>query len=86
MPRGRFSLVNGNLTIRTLRQEDFGFYECIVSNEIATIISGTQLVVEGTVPHAPHNITTETTEYSITIAWLPGYSGGSTYNQEYAIW
>ena len=75
----------GNLTIRTLKQSDFGYYECVVSNQIATIVSSTQLIVEGTVPHAPHNITASATPTEVLLQWLPGYSG-TTLEQEYVIW
>ncbi|EDW77649.2 LOW QUALITY PROTEIN: uncharacterized protein Dwil_GK24611 [Drosophila willistoni] len=76
----------GNITIENLRREDFGYYQCVVSNEVATLMAVTQLVIEGTQPHAPYNITGKATESSITLQWLPGYSGGSEYKQDYTIW
>ena len=76
----------GTLTLTNLKRSDFGFYECHVSNEVATLVAKTHLVIEGTTPHAPQNITTESTEFSVSLEWLPGYSGGSDYIQNYVIW
>lgn len=84
--RNRIKINGGNLTIEKLVAEDFGFYQCVVSNEVATVISSTQLVIEGTEPHAPYNVTGKATESSITLQWMPGYSGGSEYKQDYTIW
>ncbi|XP_023166127.2 protein turtle isoform X2 [Drosophila hydei] len=84
--RNRVKISGGNITIDNLRREDFGYYQCVVSNEVATLMAVTQLVIEGTQPHAPYNITGKATESSITLQWLPGYSGGSEYKQDYTIW
>ncbi|XP_030380444.1 LOW QUALITY PROTEIN: protein turtle [Scaptodrosophila lebanonensis] len=84
--RNRVKISGGNITIENLRREDFGYYQCVVSNEVATLLAVTQLVIEGTQPHAPYNITGRATESSITLQWLPGYSGGSEYKQDYTIW
>lgn len=84
--RNRAKTVGGNLTIESLRRSDFGFYQCVASNEVATISASTQLIVEGTQPHAPYNVTGTATEFSVTLTWLPGYSGGPDYKQDYTIW
>ncbi|KAL9931032.1 immunoglobulin superfamily member turtle isoform 3-T21 [Glossina fuscipes fuscipes] len=84
--RSRVKISGGNITIENLRREDFGYYQCVVSNEVATLMSQAQLVIEGTQPHAPYNITGKATESSITLQWMPGYSGGSDYKQDYTIW
>ncbi|XP_017954310.1 LOW QUALITY PROTEIN: protein turtle [Drosophila navojoa] len=84
--RNRVKISGGNITIENLRREDFGYYQCVVSNEVATLMAVTQLVIEGTQPHAPYNITGKATESSITLQWMPGYSGGSEYKQDYTIW
>lgn len=86
LQRGRVKVQNGNMTIENLRRSDFGYYECVASNEVATIISSTQLVIEGTQPHAPYNLTATATEFSVTLTWMPGYSGGPDYKQDYTIW
>ncbi|XP_076673323.1 protein turtle isoform X6 [Andrena cerasifolii] len=84
--RNRAKIVGGNLTIESLRRSDFGFYQCVASNEVATISAPTQLIVEGTQPHAPYNVSGTATEFSVTLTWLPGYSGGPDYKQDYTIW
>ena len=85
LPKGRWRMDLGNLIISNLRRIDFGYYECHMSNEVATLVATTHLVIEGTTPHAPYNITTESTEFSIKLEWLPGYSGGSDYSQNYEV-
>lgn len=37
----------GNLTIKGLRKEDHGRFECVLENEIATLVTSTLLLVEG---------------------------------------
>lgn len=86
LQKNRAKIHGGNLTIENLRRTDFGFYQCVATNEVATIVSATQLVIEGTQPHAPYNVTVKATEFSVTISWMPGYSGGSDYKQDYTIW
>ncbi|XP_059615357.1 protein turtle isoform X7 [Phlebotomus argentipes] len=86
LQRNRVKTTSGNITIENLRRSDFGYYQCVASNEVATIVSATQLVIEGTQPHAPYNITGTATEFSVTISWMPGYSGGPDYKQDYTIW
>ncbi|KAL5281052.1 IGSF9B family protein [Megaselia abdita] len=84
--KNRVRISGGNITIDNLQAKDFGYYECIVSNEVATILSATQLIIEGTSPHPPSNISGKATEKSITLQWMPGYSGGKDYKQDYTIW
>ncbi|XP_063222790.1 protein turtle isoform X3 [Bacillus rossius redtenbacheri] len=86
LQRNRVRVNGGNITIEGLRRTDFGFYQCVASNEVATIVTVTQLVVEGTQPHAPYNVTGNATESAVTLSWLPGYSGGPDYKQDYTIW
>lgn len=86
LPKGRVHIVGGNITIENLRRTDFGYYQCVASNEVATIVTTTQLVVEGTQPHAPYNLSGNASEFAVTLTWLPGYSGGPDYKQDYTIW
>lgn len=86
LQKNRIKQIGGNLTIDNLRRSDFGFYQCVASNEVATIISATQLVIEGTQPHAPYNVTGTATEFTVSLSWMPGYSGGPDYKQDYTIW
>lgn len=84
--KNRVRVSGGNLTIEQLLRSDFGFYQCVVSNEVATITASTQLIIEGTQPHAPNNLTGTANENSITISWTPGYSGGPDFKQDYIVW
>lgn len=86
LQRNRVKSSGGNITIENLRRSDYGYYQCVASNEVATITASTQLVIEGTQPHAPKNLTGTATEDSVTISWLPGYSGGPDFKQEYTVW
>ena len=45
-----------------------------------------QLVTEGGTNRVPHNITTSVTNSSITIRWLPGYSGPEAFDQRHSVW
>lgn len=86
LPKSRHSIHGGNITIENLRKTDFGYYHCVASNEVATIVTTTHLVVEGTQPHAPYNVSANASETTVTLQWLPGYSGGPDYKQDYTIW
>lgn len=86
LQKNRVKTDGGNITIENLKRGDFGYYQCVASNEVATIVSATQLVIEGTQPHAPFNISGTATEFSVSISWMPGYSGGPDYKQDYIIW
>ncbi|KAI5638829.1 immunoglobulin domain-containing protein [Phthorimaea operculella] len=86
LQKNRVRALGGNITIETLRRQDFGIYQCVASNEVATIVADTQLVIEGTQPHAPYNVSGTATEFSVTLRWQPGYAGGPDYKQDYTIW
>ncbi|KAJ2942621.1 hypothetical protein O0L34_g2088 [Tuta absoluta] len=86
LQKNRVRALGGNITIDTLRRQDFGIYQCVASNEVATIVADTQLVIEGTQPHAPYNVSGTATEFSVTLRWQPGYAGGPDYKQDYTIW
>ena len=86
IPRKRHKIFNGELTLENLRKSDHGVYECVVSNEVATIVHRTELFIERTTPHAPQNVTVTNSEtFAVTIEWLPGYSGCAACKQEYKI-
>ncbi|KAG6453114.1 protein turtle isoform X3 [Manduca sexta] len=86
LQKSRVRALGGNITIDTLRRQDFGIYQCVASNEVATIVADTQLVIEGTQPHAPYNVSGTATEFQVTLRWQPGYAGGPDYKQDYTIW
>ena len=37
IPRKRYKISNGELTLENLRKDDYGVYECVVKNDAATI-------------------------------------------------
>ena len=39
LPRKRNKIFNGELTLENLRKDDHGVYECVVKNDVATIIA-----------------------------------------------
>lgn len=86
LPERRISFLGGEMTLSDLRKSDHGVYECVVSNEVATIVARTALLIERTTPHAPTNVTVTSSEtFAVTIEWNPGYSGCSSCQQTYKI-
>lgn len=79
LARDRVRVIEGNLIIEDLQQADYGEYECVASNEVATLVTSTQIIVEGTKPHAPYNITASCAVFTVTLSWIPGYSGKYTF-------
>ncbi len=39
LPRKRHKIFNGELTLENLRKTDHGVYECVVTNDVATIVA-----------------------------------------------
>ena len=86
LPKLRTNFLGGEMTISDLHKSDHGVYECVVSNDVATIVARTALLIERTTPHAPTNVTVTSSEtFAVTIEWLPGYSGCSSCVQTYKI-
>lgn len=46
LPKDRATIRHGNLTIISIKKEDHGKYECILENEIATLVAPTLLHVD----------------------------------------
>ncbi|XP_076310324.1 protein turtle-like isoform X3 [Tachypleus tridentatus] len=82
LPRERSSRQGGNLTIYNLQKEDHGRYECVLENDIATLVTSTMILIER-MPHAPTNVTVNTSASAATLSWLPAYDG--RYTQSYII-
>ncbi|ESO93751.1 hypothetical protein LOTGIDRAFT_104558, partial [Lottia gigantea] len=80
----RIQINNGNLTINDLIKEDHGFYECIATNDIASVVAVTELRIMNTTPHAPYNVTVIPSLFSAKVTWEPAYDGGSP--QYYVLW
>nr|XP_054760314.1 protein turtle homolog A-like [Lytechinus pictus] len=86
--------VNGELSIRAvitengldivkISKDDHGTYECVATNQVATVIASADLVVSPTSPHTPTNVAVVTSSTSAYISWESGYDGGRT--QTFAI-
>lgn len=78
------TVLSGNLTLKSIQKEDHGRYECILQNEVATLVTSSLLLVESTTPHAPTNISVSAAASSATVSWLPGFDGG--HEQSYILW
>lgn len=72
LPLARHLLHDGNLTLTELEESDRGIYECLATNEAATITADTELMIENLAPRPPYNLTANSTETTVTIRWLPG--------------
>lgn len=72
LPLARYLLHGGNLTLTDLEESDRGIYECLATNEAATITADTELMIENLAPRPPYNLTANSTETTVTIRWLPG--------------
>lgn len=46
MPKDRAFIRSGNLTLKSIKKEDHGLYECVLENEIATLVTQTRLNVD----------------------------------------
>jgi len=58
----------------------------VVENSVATIVARTALLIEMTTPHAPRNIKVTNSEtFTVSIEWMPGYSGCTDCLQTYKI-
>lgn len=63
---------------------DRGPYQCVATNEAATITSEAELLVEETLPsRAPYNVTADVTSNSATVRWLNGYAKPKL---KYSVW
>ncbi|RWS31959.1 protein turtle-like protein [Leptotrombidium deliense] len=84
LPKDRAFIRGGNLTLKAIKKDDHGNYECVLENEIATLVTRTLLLVDSTTPHAPTNVSVNTSAFAATVTWQPAYDGG--YEQTYTIW
>lgn len=84
LPKDRSFIRQGNLTIKNIKKDDYGKYECVLENEIATLVTSALLYVDSTTPHAPNNVSVNTSAFAATVTWQPAYDGG--YEQTYVIW
>ncbi|CAD5122650.1 DgyrCDS11058 [Dimorphilus gyrociliatus] len=77
---------DSRLVITYLSMDDSGYYECEASNEVATIVTTTLLIVEVSSPHRARNISIKTTENTANVKWLPAFDSDYAKRQDYFIW
>ncbi|XP_063709188.1 protein borderless [Culicoides brevitarsis] len=73
LPRGRYDLNEGNLTIRDIKEQDRGIYSCTTRNQAASISVDSEIMIENVSPMAPYNLTANSSSTAITLRWVPGY-------------
>ncbi|BES87944.1 IG [Nesidiocoris tenuis] len=83
LPADRTVMSGGNLTIVDIKESDQGLYQCVASNEAATISADTELFVENNLPRGPHNLTGESSFNSVILTWRPGVMVNSA---QYSVW
>ncbi|XP_029043005.1 protein borderless isoform X2 [Osmia bicornis bicornis] len=82
--RGNRTLViGGNLTIDRIQEQDRGLYQCAASNEAATVVADTELMVLNVPPRAPYNLSANSSNNAVTLTWVPGYVRPK---MEYSVW
>ncbi|XP_017760125.1 PREDICTED: protein borderless isoform X1 [Eufriesea mexicana] len=82
-PGNRTIIIGGNLTIDRIQEQDRGLYQCAASNEAATVVADTELMVVNVPPRAPYNISANSSNNAVTLTWVPGYVRPK---MEYSVW
>ncbi|XP_024870972.1 protein borderless isoform X1 [Temnothorax curvispinosus] len=79
----RTIIIGGNLTIERIQEHDRGVYQCAASNEAATVVADTELMVLNVPPRAPYNLSANSSNNAVTLTWIPGYVRPK---MEYSVW
>lgn len=72
LPFSRVSYDGIKFRIEHINETDRGMYECTATNNAATIVADTELLVENFPPRPPYNLTANSSDTAITIRWQPG--------------
>ncbi|XP_043252746.1 protein borderless isoform X3 [Colletes gigas] len=83
VPADRTMIIGGNLTIDRIQEQDRGLYQCAASNEAATVVADTELMVLNVPPRAPYNLSANSSNNAVTLTWVPGFVRPKT---EYSVW
>uniref|UniRef100_A0A8C7T5G8 Immunoglobulin superfamily, member 9b n=1 Tax=Oncorhynchus mykiss TaxID=8022 RepID=A0A8C7T5G8_ONCMY len=84
-PRSTYTVLsNGSLLLKPLRKDHQGGWECLATNRVATVNTGTVVLVLGTSPHAASFVSVSTGMNQANVSWEPGFDGG--YTQKFTIW
>ncbi|KAG9270632.1 hypothetical protein AMEX_G15603 [Astyanax mexicanus] len=84
-PRSPFTVSsNGSLVLRPLSKDHQGAWECYATNRVATVSTGTMILVLGTSPHAVTAVSVDPGLNHANVSWEPGFDGG--YTQKFTVW
>ncbi|XP_072538047.1 uncharacterized protein igsf9b [Salminus brasiliensis] len=84
-PRSPFTVLsNGSLVLRPLSKDHQGAWECRATNRVATVSTGTMVLVLGTSPHAATAVSVDPGMNHANVSWEPGFDGG--YTQKFTVW
>lgn len=72
LPFSRVLLEGINFSIESINETDRGIYECMATNEAATITVDSELLIENVAPRPPYNLTANSTDTSISLRWEAG--------------
>ncbi|KAM6309343.1 protein turtle homolog A [Podargus strigoides] len=75
---------NSSLVFRPLSKEQHGVWECMATNQVASVSTATSVHVLGTSPHAVTNVSVLPLPLAANISWEPGFDGG--YFQRFSVW
>ncbi|XP_042640714.1 protein turtle homolog A-like isoform X2 [Tyto alba] len=75
---------NSSLVFRPLVKEQHGVWQCMATNQVASITTTTSVHVLGTSPHAVTNVSVLPLLLAANISWEPGFDGG--YFQRFSVW
>ncbi|CAN0003954.1 unnamed protein product [Bubo scandiacus] len=75
---------NSSLVFRPLVKEQHGVWECVATNQVASISTATSVHVLGTSPHAVTNVSVLPLLLAANVSWEPGFDGG--YFQRFSVW
>lgn len=79
----RTVMIGTNLTIEKIEPQDRGLYQCAATNEAATIVTDTELMVLNLPPRSPYNLSANSSNNAVTLTWTPGYVKPRT---EHSVW
>lgn len=72
LPFSRVTFEGTNITIESVNETDRGIYQCVATNEAATIAADTEIMIENVAPRPPYNLSANSTDTAITLRWEPG--------------
>lgn len=72
LPFSRVTIEGSNITIENINETDRGIYQCVATNEAATITADTELMIENVPPRPSYNLTANSTDTAITLRWERG--------------